>query len=172
MLPAQYRSLGLFWWTAQLYARLMEPNPAFKAMLQSALELTGLKSALESHEIVVGIHVRHGDSCLEVERSRTARVCEPLSVYIDAIKQYLAAIGCRTLFIATDSEVVLRDAKQLDGFRILYHPNVTRFGLSKPPPSSILDKVGRTEPPLRWTCRHRRAMRFADRLHRLVPRRR
>jgi len=141
MLPEKYRSFGLFWWAAQLYGRLMEPNADFKAQLQSNLVSSGMQQALDAGEVVAGIHVRHGDSCMPSEMSRTARRCEPLSKYMEAVQEYLHRIGCRTLFIATDSEAVLEDARALHGMRILFLENVSRSGLSEPVPNRIVDEV-------------------------------
>ena len=50
--------------------------------------------------------MRHGDSCIAAEASRTARTCEPLAKYVDAVYPYLEAHGVRTVFLATDSEEV------------------------------------------------------------------
>ena len=52
--------------------------------------------------------VRHGDSCIAAEAARTARRCEPLSRYVDAVAPYLVEHGVRTVFLATDSEEVTR----------------------------------------------------------------
>ncbi|KAL3918546.1 MAG: hypothetical protein SGPRY_005975 [Prymnesium sp.] len=140
MLPRAYRHLGLFWWAAQLYARLMQPNAHLQRQLKSALEVSGLQAALDSGETVAGFHVRHGDSCMKSEVSRTVRQCEPFSVYLARVRPYLKSIGCTTLFIATDSESVLRDATT-HGLRILYLRNVSRSGLTTPLPSRVIDEV-------------------------------
>ena len=50
------------------------------------------------------LQVRHGDSCIAAEAARTARRCEPLSRYVDAVAPYLEQQGVRTVFLATDSE--------------------------------------------------------------------
>ena len=52
------------------------------------------------------LQVRHGDSCIASEAARTARRCEPLSRYVDAVAPYLVQHGVRTVFLATDSEEV------------------------------------------------------------------
>ena len=35
------------------------------------------------------LQVRHGDSCIASEATRTARRCEPLSRYVEAVAPYL-----------------------------------------------------------------------------------
>ena len=107
---------------------------ASRAQLRRALVVSGLQAALDGGELVVGMHVRHGDSCMQAEISRTARRCEPLARYVMAVAEYARQIGSRTLFIATDSEVVLRDAAALREFRVLSLPNVSRSVLSTPIP--------------------------------------
>ena len=50
--------------------------------------------------------------------------------------------GAHTVFLATDSEVVLRDARTLfPKFTFLYAPNISRTGLSSAAPTVILDEV-------------------------------
>ena len=68
--------------------------------------------------------VRHGDSCIAAEAARTARRCEPLSRYVDAVAPYLVEHGVRTVFLATDSE-------EVPHMCIMYHIGV---GLHTPAP--------------------------------------
>lgn len=76
------------------------------------------------------------------EISRTARRCDPLAAYLDAVAGYAETIGATTLFIATDSDQVLADAAALaPRFRTLYMRNVTRTRAGAPPPKTILDEV-------------------------------
>jgi len=50
--------------------------------------------------------------------------------------------GAHTVFLATDSEVVLRDARTLfPKFTFLYAPNMSRTGLTSAAPTVILDEV-------------------------------
>ena len=70
-------------------------NPMHSRLLSGALWYSGWLSPLQ---------VRHGDSCIAAEAARTARRCEPLSRYVDAVAPYLEQHGVRTVFLATDSE--------------------------------------------------------------------
>ena len=57
--PAPFAALGAFWWTAQYTARLMRPAPRLRALLETALQESGLAAALAAGP-VAGFHVRHG----------------------------------------------------------------------------------------------------------------
>ena len=143
-LPARFQHLGSFFWVSQLTSRLLKPKRfgRLRAMLRAAVRESGLLAALSKHSPVIGMHVRHGDACMKSETSRTARSCEPLSAYMSTIEPYAAAIGASTIFIATDSERVLADARsQFPGFTFLHIPNVTRTGLTTPAPTEVLDEV-------------------------------
>ena len=90
--PAPFGHLGPFWWASQYTWRLLRPAPHLRNLLQLALRRSGLGAALAAGP-VVGVHVRHGDSCLSAEASRTARTCEPFARYLDAAAPYLAALS-------------------------------------------------------------------------------
>ena len=67
----------------------------------------------------LAIHVR-----TSIDTVRTVRSCEPLSTYMDAIMPYAKAVGTVYVFLATDSEVVLSDArKHYPAFTFLYMRN-------------------------------------------------
>ena len=107
--------------------------------------------------------MRHGDSCIAAEASRTARRCEPLAHYVDAVAPYLAAHGVRTVFLATDSEEVIRDAQSIGaarGLTFLWLRNVSRTGMTTPRPTEVLDELIKrraTDPRQVWRT-HRDAL--------------
>ena len=143
-LPTPFRHLGSFWWVSQLTHRLMRPRRQGKlrTMLREAARESGLAAALSRRTPVIGMHVRHGDACMAAETSRTARSCEPLRVYMQAIEEYARAIGSTTIFVATDSERVLADGVALfPRYKFLHVPNVSRTGVTKPAPTEVLDEV-------------------------------
>jgi len=140
--PSEFRHLGSFWWVSQLTHRLLRPRRALRTMLRTAARQSGLAAALAAGRPVVGMHVRHGDACIESEASRTARSCEPLAVYMAAISAYAAEIGATTYFLATDSEIVLEEARtKFPSFTFLHVPNVSRTGITQSAPSEILDEM-------------------------------
>ena len=54
-----------------------------------------------------------GDACIAAEIGRTARLREPLAVYMESVAAYASAVGARTVFLATDSEQALADGARL-----------------------------------------------------------
>ncbi len=139
-IPVEYRPLGSFWWTAQLMTRLVQPNEWMRSHLDATARAMGLAAALDSGP-VIGMHVRHGDSCLEVEVARTCRECEPLARYMEAIEPYAASIGASTIFLATDSHDILERARaDYPKYRFLALPNISRSRASAPP-TMVIDEV-------------------------------
>ena len=136
-IPEPFRPLGAFWWASQLLARLLTPAPPLAALVDRALAESGLGAALAAGG-VIGLHVRHGDACIESELSRTARACDPLARYVDALLPYARRHNIRTIFVATDSAPVLRDAAGYKELTFLHLRNVTRAAAT---PAVILDEV-------------------------------
>jgi len=105
--PDEYKERGLFWWTAQQFAWLLRPGERLAAQVAS------LKAALqwEAHRPILGMHVRHGDSCMQGEGSRTGRKCESLAVYMRGARQ-MQQYGFRSVYLATDDAAVLEEARR------------------------------------------------------------
>ncbi len=140
--PAEFRHLGTFWWVSQLTQRLLRPRRHLRTMLKLASRQSGLATALAAGHPVIGLHVRHGDACIQSEVSRTARACDPLSKYMEAISEYASEIGTTTFFLATDSESILEEARtSFSSYTFLHTPNVTRSGVKNAPPTEILDEI-------------------------------
>lgn len=106
-IPAEFRPWGAFWWVSALLSELTKPNEELAMRLRHAAEESGLARALEAGELVIGMHIRHGDSCSASEASRTCRTCEPLDVYLRAVGNYAYSVGASAVFLATDSQEVI-----------------------------------------------------------------
>lgn len=104
--PLAYRDMGLFWWTAQQWTWLLRPTRELAERVATAKE----NYSWEDRRPILGIHVRHGDSCMSSEGSRTARKCEGLEVYMKAIDQ-LKEYGYKSIFLATDDFAVAQQAR-------------------------------------------------------------
>lgn len=104
--PPAYQDLGLFWWTAQQWAWLLRPEGTLVAHLDAVKRTL----SWETHRPILGMHIRHGDSCMQGEGSRTGRVCEDLHTYLrGAVK--MAAYGYRAIYLATDDFAVVQQAR-------------------------------------------------------------
>merc|ERR1719424_986542 len=64
------------------------------------------------------MHVRHGDACGDQDRGRH---CEPLSTYMKYADRLRAQTGANTIYLATDSEDVLRDTAKFPNYRFLHN---------------------------------------------------
>ena len=133
-----FEARGWFWWSSQLLRELLSPAPSLAKAVTAALRETGLGPALLDGP-VLGLHVRHGDACLEGERVRMARTCSPLAEYMQHARPLTRALGIRTVYLATDSEKVLEDTRDFPDFRFLHLANVSRFGLTTPSPTHLWD---------------------------------
>ena len=109
-LATAYRERGWFGWSSQVLAFLMRPNDELRRAVTRARDATGLTDALARGR-VVGLHVRHGDSCLDTEKVRMARTCEPLSAYMPHVRRVARLVGATSVYLATDSARVLADAR-------------------------------------------------------------
>ena len=137
IIPQAFRSRGWFWYSSQLLSWVMRPNLALAADLSEAERYTGLRAALRRGP-VLGVHVRHGDACLPRERRRMSRTCYSLEAHLSRVRRYAQAFGIRTVYLATDSEAVLEQAKSSTEFEFLWLPNVTR---QRSTPSRIIDRT-------------------------------
>lgn len=140
VLASGFEAQGWFWWSSQLLRELLSPAPSLAQAVTVALQETGLGPALLDGP-VLGLHVRHGDACLQGERVRMARTCSPLAEYMQHARPLTRALGIRTIYLATDSEKVLEDTRDFPNFRFLHLANVSRFGLTTPSPTRLWDET-------------------------------
>jgi len=105
--PPAYQDQGLFWWTAQQWTWLLRPN------LEMIAKVEQVKASFEweAHRPILGIHVRHGDSCMGSEGGRTGRKCEDLEVYMKGAEQ-MEQYGFKSIFLATDDLTVAHAARE------------------------------------------------------------
>mmetsp|Transcript_10727 Transcript_10727/g.28297 ORF Transcript_10727/g.28297 Transcript_10727/m.28297 type:complete len:486 (+) Transcript_10727:127-1584(+) len=76
--PAAYATQGGFWFVSQLLAHLLRPSDATRRRVGRRAEAAGLRRAPRP---LLGIHVRRGDSCREVQEATKARRCSPFAEY-------------------------------------------------------------------------------------------
>lgn len=123
LVPAAYRRKGLFWWVAQSWGWLLRPDPALRA------EIDALKASLqwERHRPILAIHVRGGDSCVDGSNSGSGawRSCSPLSDYLKEAKVMMKLYTFNAIFIATDVDSVLAEARALTKSNALGIPLLT-----------------------------------------------
>jgi hypothetical protein len=105
---------------SQISAFITRPAAALQSDLDAALHSTGLGAALAGEQPVLGLHVRHGDAC--VDGANHARNCSTLGEYLHAVRQLAATLpgGISTIYLATDSPAVLAEARERTEFRFLH----------------------------------------------------
>jgi len=70
-----------------------------------------VKQSLGFRHPIIGIHIRHGDSCSD-PRPYTMRRCWPLAEYMAHARRFKERYGVRTVFLATDDAEVAEAAQQ------------------------------------------------------------
>ena len=109
---------GRFASVALLLAALLQPNAALRRAVCAARRAMGWprRGSLPGQQrpLLLGLHVRHGDSCTVDALSRHNRSCEPLAAYLPALRALKAAYGRPNervvVYLATDDEKVVADA--------------------------------------------------------------
>ena len=74
----------------------------------------------------IGMHIRHGDIKFHSSPRQRAR-CFAVGSYIAAIERMAAAVGVKTVFVATDSDDVLRQLPKDSGLDFIYDDQERRY---------------------------------------------
>jgi len=104
--PPEFADQGLFWWTSQQFAWLLRPDDAFREHLA---ELKG-SFGWEQSRPILGLHIRHGDSCNPHQEVVGLRKCQGLEAYMPAIRKLAGTYGYKAIYLATDDAEVMRRA--------------------------------------------------------------
>mmetsp|Transcript_5788 Transcript_5788/g.18075 ORF Transcript_5788/g.18075 Transcript_5788/m.18075 type:complete len:1617 (+) Transcript_5788:79-4929(+) len=139
-LPQAYKLRGWFWWTSHLLQYITRPSQRLLHDLELEALESGLSSALASGVSVIGVHVRHGDSCSAKERHRMARVCAPFEDYLGHIRVLSQRLKTTTIFLATDDLDVWKAATTLPNLTVLTMRSMSRLSAKGPRPQ-LWDKL-------------------------------
>ena len=153
VIPAAFERRGWFWWTAQLLRVMLRPAPALEKEVAAALQSTGLGAALRIGP-VLGMHIRHGDACLDSERVRMARTCSPLAEYVQQARPLMQSLGAAIIYLATDSEQAIEDTRNFPEFQWLLLPGISRFGVTVPQPIRLWDSIVKRRAKKKSMLRH------------------
>ena len=118
--PGEFAERGLFWWTSQQLAFLLRPDDEFVSVISK------LKTDLrwEAHRPILGIHIRHGDSCSPDQVELKARTCEDLDVYMYHARNLSLKYGYKSIFLATDDPKMVEATKKYPEFNWLHRPDI------------------------------------------------
>ena len=124
LIPAEYRSEGLFWWVAQTWSWLLRPDPTLRA------EIDILKTSLqwEHHRPILAIHLRGGDSCIDGQNTGNGgawRKCSTLAEMLVEAKYLMELYTFGAIFLATDVDAVLAEARAITASNELGIPILT-----------------------------------------------
>jgi hypothetical protein len=102
--PPDVADKGVFWWRAALAAYLHKLNAA----TEKEIDLERIKRDIGYEHPIIGVHVRHGDACHTTTR---AGHCKGLEAYMPSIKTLAERYNTTRVYLATDDEAVVRQAK-------------------------------------------------------------
>uniref|UniRef100_A0A7S0N6K9 Alpha-(1,6)-fucosyltransferase N- and catalytic domain-containing protein n=1 Tax=Pyramimonas obovata TaxID=1411642 RepID=A0A7S0N6K9_9CHLO len=114
-IPAQYAPRGNFWWRSAMAAYVARVNEATAA----ELNLAELKASIGFQHPIIGVHVRHGDSCHTTTRKGT---CVGLAHYLPHIQALAEKYNTTRVYLATDDAAVVREAAANSDFQFLVAP--------------------------------------------------
>ena len=98
--PGAGMDQGQLWASALTLAAVMRPSLDFDARLRKMKNIMGWSGR------VLGLHVRHGDSCADLAR----KLCIPSERYLAEAERVAALYGIGAIFLATDDPDVVAKA--------------------------------------------------------------
>jgi hypothetical protein len=116
--PEEARPRGVLWWRSVVMGALLAPNERLEAVVRHVKTVLRWPPAGG----VVGVHVRHGDSCAHAEISDFKPQCAPLERHWALVQKMRATYGFATVFLATDDARVVEEAEALgdaEGVRVM-----------------------------------------------------
>jgi len=106
MLPEAVKSMGHFWFRAQILRYMWVPQEATQGHTEALRHSMQAGSDFFSQHAVIGVHVRRGDSC----HAEEGLSCHALGKYMDAVQALSKQYGATRVFLATDDEEVASTA--------------------------------------------------------------
>ena len=119
IVPSIVKKEGIFVWRSHQIRWLLRLNSKTKTLLNfdEIMKELGFKEKKKT----IGVHIRHGDGCLHGRRKQHG--CKPLSAYIAEARTLQDMYGkeIRRIFIATDSQQIIRETDDFkDEFDFIY----------------------------------------------------
>mmetsp|Transcript_7633 Transcript_7633/g.25898 ORF Transcript_7633/g.25898 Transcript_7633/m.25898 type:complete len:542 (-) Transcript_7633:985-2610(-) len=110
---------GIFFFISQLSRFLMTPNRNLEALLRR------VKRRIRYQHPIIGLHVRHGDSCPKWEDKHShlpGAKCEKLERYVEEIREMKRRYGVTRVFVCTDDPAVIEQLALLTDFHFVFVP--------------------------------------------------
>jgi hypothetical protein len=102
--PDPYTGKGSFWYR-MVQIHFLIGNLSSK--LRDKLSLEKLKQDIGFSHPIIGLHIRHGDSCPGTPGAFTARSCKGVNHYIQEVETMSKLYGIKSVFLATDDQKVV-----------------------------------------------------------------
>mmetsp|Transcript_32499 Transcript_32499/g.73014 ORF Transcript_32499/g.73014 Transcript_32499/m.73014 type:complete len:662 (-) Transcript_32499:1362-3347(-) len=120
-LPQQLNTSGggLFFFISQLSRFLMTPNRNLEALVRRVKRRIGYEHP------IMGVHVRHGDSCPKWEDKHShlpGAKCEKLERYVEEMYAMKRLYGVDRVFVCTDDPVVIEELSLVTDFQFVFVP--------------------------------------------------
>mmetsp|Transcript_13481 Transcript_13481/g.24137 ORF Transcript_13481/g.24137 Transcript_13481/m.24137 type:complete len:881 (-) Transcript_13481:2343-4985(-) len=122
----EFEQHGAYWNVAQVLKFILtKPPESMQEAINELVETSGI--GLEENQPVLGVHVRLGDACSDPAFSKKGRRCDHLEHFIPDIEKMMRTFGFKSIFLATDSAEVIRNAAKLyPQFKWMYNKNMNR----------------------------------------------
>ena len=122
---APYTMMGVFWYRA-MFVRYMT---VLSERTQRAMGIDQLKRKIGYQHPIMGLHIRHTDSCHTTKR---AGRCKPFSAYMVEVELMRRLYGITRVFVATDDPDIIEEVKAYTGeFKFVFVSGADRAQLKR-----------------------------------------
>eukprot|EP00512_Aurantiochytrium_limacinum_P009669 CAMPEP_0171544546 /NCGR_PEP_ID=MMETSP0960-20121227/3565_1 /TAXON_ID=87120 /ORGANISM="Aurantiochytrium limacinum, Strain ATCCMYA-1381" /LENGTH=827 /DNA_ID=CAMNT_0012092375 /DNA_START=95 /DNA_END=2574 /DNA_ORIENTATION=+ len=123
--PTGFENFGIMWNVGQVLKNLLQFSPRVQQQLDKVVLATGLDRV--ENQPILGVHVRLGDSCSDPKIDEKGRRCDGLRYYIPAIRLLMRRFQFKSVYLATDSAEVVRNAtKYYSDINWIVNPHINR----------------------------------------------
>ncbi len=125
LLPAEFRKLGFMPFVSKLTGHLYSLSDRLNRHFQYRMK----KMKFPEDALVLGLHIRLGDACLKSEQgvAQHGRKCDQLDKYMPHVKMMAKKYGYKHIYLATDSNKVLKDTAKYTEYNWVFDDNINHF---------------------------------------------
>jgi len=124
MVPDSLKNIGFFGSVSLILHRFLRPSPRVLQRIEHEM----LNMGWPKDKPVLGLHFRAGDACLE-EEITLGRRCDNLAFYMEQVDRVAGKYGIEHIYLATDSNAVLKQLDKYPQYTFLYIKELGRGGL-------------------------------------------
>ena len=122
---SHYERMGLFWYRTIFYSYMFRLSDR----VQNAIQIEDVKQKIGFKHPIMGLHIRHGDSCYTTNR---AGRCKRVPEYLTAVKNMNQMYEISRVFVSTDDPLVIEELNELSSaeFTFVYVRDIDRGQLA------------------------------------------